>query len=169
MVRQVLLAEAEPSARLLQLGVLQMLGYRGRALDSLPEALEYARRRQPDAILVGSEVADGGPDRLCHELKLDPHTNPLALVRLQRPGRPLDLDIEPDAWLAQPKGRSAIAEALGRGLHAAAERRRDLARSVVRWRLPSDHAALEAFQDQFRAWVKGCGLSAFQGQQLGLA
>jgi two-component system OmpR family response regulator len=169
MVRQVLLVEAEPSARLLQLDVLRMLGYRPRAVGSLPAALDHARRRQPDAILVGAEVGDGGPDRLGHQLKLDPQTNPLALVRLQRPGRALELDIEPDAWLAQPTGRSAVSEALGRGLSAAAERRRDLARSEVRWRLPSDHAALEAFQDQFRDWVKGCGLSPFQGQQLGLA
>ncbi|MGL4554959.1 MAG: hypothetical protein ACRC33_27645, partial [Gemmataceae bacterium] len=90
MVRQVLLAEAEPSARSLQAGVLQMLGYRARPAGTVAEALDYARRRQPDAVLVGGELAHGGPDRLCHELRLDPLTNPLALIRLERPGLSLD-------------------------------------------------------------------------------
>ncbi|MGL4552956.1 MAG: ATP-binding protein, partial [Gemmataceae bacterium] len=47
--------------------------------------------------------------------------------------------------------------------------RRDLVRSEVRWRLPSAYSVLESFQDQFRAWIRGCGLSGFQSQQTCLA
>src|SRR5687768_6668889 len=94
MVRQVLLAEAEASARGLQLGVLQILGYRARAADSVHDALDYARRRQPEVVLVGTTLPGGGPDRLCQELKLDPVTNPLALVRQPKPGPCLELDVE---------------------------------------------------------------------------
>jgi anti-sigma regulatory factor (Ser/Thr protein kinase) len=140
-----------------------------RAVGSARQALEEARERPPALVFIGPRVA-GSPARLCAELKLAHRTNTLPVVRVVRPRRSLArLEVEPEAILAPPCGKEAVAAAIRRALAGRDEVSAEGAVSDVHWRLPSDPDALERFNGQFARWLEASGLSPFQMQQTGLA
>lgn len=162
MVRSVLLLEAgcapempSPNGHLRRL--LRQRGYRLQPFTDEAPALAWATEHPPELAIVRTREQ-------CRALKLLPRADP-AVVQLGGDGPP-QFYVEPDATAAGP---DHLGGAIDRALAARRERQDHGIRAEVHARVPSGFAELDEFADLLPGWLAGCGLTAFQVKQLGLA